>query len=236
MNRNFIKILLATKIGLVIALAFWTKALFVTEKKGMAQAEGQQEETRKPEDAPREESAQVAQTESPEASILKGVLELPPLDPEKAKKEEIERYLKLVDQARQQIADREKTLESREKSLETVQATILKKLDGVENERNFFVQTVQREKDIQKERLDRLVTLYEKMEPKKAAPIIESMDKDLRLTKLQEEKNLVEIIELPSGGKNHPFFVGVQFHPEFQTRPLCPHPLFREFIKSALLH
>mgnify|MGYP005845202415 CR=1 FL=1 len=44
------------------------------------------------------------------------------------------------------------------------------------------------------------------------------------------EKDLVEIIEL----KNHPFFVGTQFHPEYKSRPLRPHPLFREFIKAAL--
>jgi len=37
----------------------------------------------------------------------------------------------------------------------------------------------------------------------------------------------VEIIELPK----HPFFVGTQFHPEFKSRPLKPHPLFREFVK-----
>lgn len=44
------------------------------------------------------------------------------------------------------------------------------------------------------------------------------------------KKNLVEIIEL----KNHPFFVAVQFHPEFRSKPDKAHPLFREFIKSAL--
>ena len=38
-----------------------------------------------------------------------------------------------------------------------------------------------------------------------------------------------EIIEL----KNHPFFVGVQFHPELKSKPFKPHPLFNEFIKSA---
>jgi CTP synthase len=43
------------------------------------------------------------------------------------------------------------------------------------------------------------------------------------------ERDLVEIIEL----KNHPFFVASQFHPEFKSRPLRPHPLFREFIKAA---
>ena len=40
---------------------------------------------------------------------------------------------------------------------------------------------------------------------------------------------LVEIVEL----SDHPFFVGVQFHPEFQSRPLKPHPLFRSFVEAA---
>lgn len=52
----------------------------------------------------------------------------------------------------------------------------------------------------------------------------------VRFAGINREKNLVEIIEL----KNHPFFVGVQFHPEFKSRPLSPHPLFVEFIKSAI--
>jgi len=43
------------------------------------------------------------------------------------------------------------------------------------------------------------------------------------------EQDLVEIIEL----EDHPFFVGVQFHPEFQSRPLEPHPLFMAFVKAA---
>ena len=47
---------------------------------------------------------------------------------------------------------------------------------------------------------------------------------------INPKSNLVEIIEL----KNHPFFVGVQFHPEYKSRPLNPHPLFKEFIKSAI--
>lgn len=43
--------------------------------------------------------------------------------------------------------------------------------------------------------------------------------------------NLMEIMELPKD--MHPFFVGVQFHPELQARPLDPHPLFTAFIKAA---
>jgi len=44
------------------------------------------------------------------------------------------------------------------------------------------------------------------------------------------DNSLVEIIEI----KDHPFFVGVQFHPEFKSRPLNPHPLFKEFISACL--
>ncbi len=45
------------------------------------------------------------------------------------------------------------------------------------------------------------------------------------------DKRLVEIIELPRS--IHPFFVGTQFHPEFKSRPLSPHPLFSEFARAA---
>ncbi len=42
---------------------------------------------------------------------------------------------------------------------------------------------------------------------------------------------LMEIMELPK--EKHPFFVGVQFHPEFHARPLAPHPIFRAFIEAS---
>ena len=45
------------------------------------------------------------------------------------------------------------------------------------------------------------------------------------------DRHLMEIMELPV--KKHPFFVASQFHPEFKSRPLKPHPLFREFIRAA---
>jgi CTP synthase len=46
------------------------------------------------------------------------------------------------------------------------------------------------------------------------------------------DERLMEIVELPK--KEHPFFVGTQFHPEFKSRPLKPHPLFVEFIKASM--
>lgn len=54
--------------------------------------------------------------------------------------------------------------------------------------------------------------------------------KGLLFPGINPKRDLVEIIEI----KNHPFFVAVQFHPEFKSRPLNPHPLFLEFIKSCI--
>jgi CTP synthase len=56
------------------------------------------------------------------------------------------------------------------------------------------------------------------------------VEKGLIVAGINEKKDLVEIIEL----KDHPFFVGVQFHPEFKSRPLKPHPLFRALIGAAV--
>ena len=48
----------------------------------------------------------------------------------------------------------------------------------------------------------------------------------LRLSGTTPDSTYVEIVELP----DHPFFLGCQFHPEFKSKPLEPHPLFREFV------
>ena len=54
-------------------------------------------------------------------------------------------------------------------------------------------------------------------------------NKGMIFSGLSPDSKLPEIIEL----KNHPWFIGVQFHPEFKSRPLAPHPLFSDFIKAA---
>jgi CTP synthase len=54
--------------------------------------------------------------------------------------------------------------------------------------------------------------------------------KGMEFCGIYQKKNLVEIIEL----KTHPYFIAVQFHPEFQSKPDKAHPLFRDFIKAAL--
>jgi CTP synthase len=55
-------------------------------------------------------------------------------------------------------------------------------------------------------------------------------DAGLRVSGTYAAKNLVEIVEL----RDHPWFLAVQFHPEFKSRPEFPHPLFRDFVAAAL--
>ena len=57
-------------------------------------------------------------------------------------------------------------------------------------------------------------------------------DAGLMFTGISPDEKLVEIIEI----KDHPWFVGVQFHPELKSRPNKPHALFKDFIKASLEH
>ena len=52
----------------------------------------------------------------------------------------------------------------------------------------------------------------------------------LAITGLSPDQTFVEIVEIP----DHPFFLGAQFHPEFKSRPLAPHPLFVAYVKAAI--
>ena len=57
-------------------------------------------------------------------------------------------------------------------------------------------------------------------------------NKGMIFSGMSPDNKLPEIIEL----KDHPWFIGVQFHPEFKSRPLAPHPLFSSFIKAAKIN
>ena len=56
--------------------------------------------------------------------------------------------------------------------------------------------------------------------------------KGFHISGLLKNENLCEIAEI----QNHPWMVGVQFHPEFKSKPTEPHPLFRDFIKAMIHH
>jgi CTP synthase len=54
----------------------------------------------------------------------------------------------------------------------------------------------------------------------------------LKVSGVNPQRDLAEIVEIPG----HPFFIGVQFHPEFKSKPLAPHPIFDGFVAAALAH
>jgi len=56
--------------------------------------------------------------------------------------------------------------------------------------------------------------------------------KGMKTTGVNPKTKLVEIIEI----SDHPWFVGVQYHPEYKSTVLNPHPLFVDFVKAALQH
>ncbi|MCY4643023.1 MAG: CTP synthase [Bacteriovoracales bacterium] len=55
-------------------------------------------------------------------------------------------------------------------------------------------------------------------------------EKGLVVSGRYEKLNLVEVVEIP----DHPFFIGCQYHPEFKSKPVTPHPLFKHFVEKAL--
>jgi CTP synthase len=57
-------------------------------------------------------------------------------------------------------------------------------------------------------------------------------EKGLVISGTSPDAELVEIVEI----KDHPWYLGCQFHPEFKSRPMDPHPLFREFIRASLAY
>jgi len=57
-------------------------------------------------------------------------------------------------------------------------------------------------------------------------------EKGLVVSGTSPDNNLVEIVEIA----DHPWFLGCQFHPEFKSKPMKPHPLFRDFIAAAIKH
>ena len=137
-------------------------------------------------------------------SFLDDLLELPTLNRDKLQKEDVARYLSMADRKKKQIDERVMLLGKREKQLQGLEQSIDGKLKRLDEERKFFAQNIQQEKDLKGERLDKLVQLYDKMEPKKAAPVFEKMDDDLvvAMFKRLRQKQVTLILETMSADKS----------------------------------
>jgi len=137
-------------------------------------------------------------------SFLSNLLELPELNPDSMKKEELGRYLEVAERKKRQLEERLANLGRREEQLKGLENTIDDKLKKLDEERRYFAQTIQQEKVLKGERIDKLVAMYAKMEPKKAAPVMEKLDKDLvvELFKQLPQKQVTAILEAMSPDKS----------------------------------
>jgi flagellar motility protein MotE (MotC chaperone) len=112
-------------------------------------------------------------------SFLDDLLNLPKINTESMDKDEIGRYFTMLERKQSQIENRIQILSGREVQLKNLEKSLDEKIKKLEDEMTFFQQTVQKEKQLQGERLDKLIEFYQKMEAKKAAAVFEKLDKDL---------------------------------------------------------
>ena len=173
LSRYTIPVLIVMKIGVL-------SYIFLGDKKfiwfGDKTAVGQ-EKAAQPETAPPavEEKADTGKRKG----FLDDLLNLPKIDSENLKKDEVGRYLTLLERKQSQVENRLQVLKSREEQLKSLEKSVDDKLKKLEEEMSFLQQTIQKEKQIQADRLDKLVEFYQKMDAKKAAPVFEKLDKDL---------------------------------------------------------
>jgi len=204
-DSKALRVFVGMKLVALLAIAFSLEGgLSVGDR--MAVAEEKKKEEPKKEEPKKEE----AKKEEPKddgkvrKSFLSNLLELPSLEGDKISKEELGQYLEIAERKKRQIEERLAVLKKQEEQLRGLETNIDGKLKRLDEERTFFQQTIQEEKTKKGERLDKLVTMYAKMEPKKAAPIMEKLDKDLvvDLFKALPQKQITAILEAMSPDKS----------------------------------
>jgi len=199
-NKNFIRNLVFAKLALVVLVFAATQGWIQVGDRSLIAADqaGPQDKSNATKDAEESTDAKDEKVaDEGKKSFLTDLFELPKLDSKNAKKEEIGKYLDMADRKEKQIKAREAMLAKREEKLKALEKSIDEKLQKMDEERKFIAKTLQDEKDLKGERLEKLISLYDKMEPKKAAPQIEKLDKDLvvGLFKGLKQKQVTTILE-----------------------------------------
>ncbi len=131
-------------------------------------------------------------------SFLDDLLTLPEINTENLKKDEVARYLSMIERKQTQVESRIQLLTKREEHLKRMEIVIDQKIEKLQAELEFFKSSQQKEKELNEERMTGLVDFYKKMPAKKAAPLFEKMDKDLvvALFKRIPQKLTTEILSL----------------------------------------
>jgi flagellar motility protein MotE (MotC chaperone) len=129
---------------------------------------------------------------------LDDLFDIPEIDTTQASKEEMAKYVAIVEKKRLEVDERIALLSSREERLIDIEKSIDTKLAKLDEERKYFQDTIQKEKEMTEERTKELVEFYKKMPPKSAAPVFEKLDKDLVVTLFKNlpQKQITSILGL----------------------------------------
>ena len=198
LSRFTIPLLVVMKVGVLGYIFLGDKKLFYLGDKPLIGQGRTAEGTPAPEAAPAESS------EPKRKGFLDDLLNFPKIDSENLKKDEVGRYLNLLERKQSQVENRISVLKSREDHLKSLESSLDEKLKKLEEEMDYFQQTIQKEKEVQKDRLDKLVEFYQKMESKKAAPVFEKLDRDLVVALFNRipQKQTTQILQLMNPDKS----------------------------------
>lgn len=168
------------------------------------------------------------------SSPVDDLLNLPKIDTRTVKKRELDTYLSTIEEQKAILDEKLNTLEERKKNLLNIEKSIEEKLSRLEQDVAFFEASKQKEKQLQLDRLEKLVNFYQKMSPKKAAPLFEKLDKDLAVSLLQQisDKKSTEILGLMDPQKSvelTEYFGRIESTKEYQNLKEINKSLLEEF-------
>lgn len=198
-----IKALIVIKVmALMVVFMLVQKYWYLGDKISTAEEAAPKDVVVKQIDSKREDSASQENSEyevtAKRKSFLDDLLTLPEINTETLKKDEVARYLSMIERKQTQVESRIQLLAKREEHLKKLEVVIDKKIEKLQAELEFFKSSQQKEKELNEERMVGLVDFYKKMPAKKAAPLFEKMDKDLvvALFKRIPQKLTTEILSL----------------------------------------
>lgn len=142
--------------------------------------------------------------DQPAKSLIDELLYLPKLDRKALTKDQLARYLDMLDRKKLQVETKITALKAEHKRLKGLEQDVAGRIDKLQEELKFFQQTVQKEKSFAEERLTKLIAFYQKVPPKKSAPVFESLDKDLVVSLFNglPQKQVTKILALMNPEKS----------------------------------
>lgn len=212
MRSSLFKLLLVLKIFLISSLAYYAGFIKFGEIKTYAKdlkenivdnkKSNNSKQKKSLGDSPR---VNRDQSSSEEETFFAKLLSFPKVKSDQIKKDEFKRYIKKAEKVKQELDNKVSIISKRKKQMLVMEKNVAKLIDKLEQEKHYFKQAVQKEIDLRQDRVKKLALFYEKMEPKKAAPIFENLNKDLAvaLINLINKKQITQILQAMDSQKSN---------------------------------